>query len=87
MENNKPYDFDVTIDDFSSICRLCLKRDKLKLIFKNNDDQCAADENVLSISTNRMITECCGLEVWLMHTCNIRNIFIFKFYFHLDKSR
>lgn len=50
----------VTIDDFTSICRLCLKRDELKSIFKNDDS------NQQSISTSQLITEFCGLKVCVL---------------------
>lgn len=69
----------ITIDDFESICRLCLKKDRcLKPIFKSE----ISDSEQNGISTlDQMIAECFGLEVIELHTlvrciriCNIKKL-------------
>lgn len=50
----------ITVSDFNSICRFCLKNERrLKPIFKNEP----SDDESKSIPLNRMIGDCSGLVV------------------------
>lgn len=66
MEN----DINITVNDFSKICRLCLKHDRhLKPIFKSEsiDQGIAGDHTTASaVPFNQMITTCFGFDVRLL---------------------
>lgn len=71
MENK----LNITVNDFSKICRLCLKRDrKLKPIFKS-ESMDLADCQTESLPLSQMITACFGFNVSLLFC---KQILIFK---------
>lgn len=75
------FDTNITVDDFTSICRLCVKqKSQLKPILKNEVEKRTADA-----SLNQMITICLGLEVKNVEktsiSCNLK-IFVQILLFH-----
>lgn len=53
----------ITVNDFSKICRLCLKRDnRLKPIFKSESSD-ADSQHTESLPFNKMIAICFGFNV------------------------
>lgn len=60
-------DLNITVNDFSKICRLCLKRDdrNLKPIFKSesSDDADSQHTEPDSQPFHKMIAICCGFKV------------------------
>lgn len=73
----------ITEDDFSSICRLCLKRKcRLKPIFKSEVDI----TNTAAASFNQMIAICFGIEVYI-YTIILSSIFSINFMYHFAVIR